>query len=123
MSGIDFIPVVVLKTEHEPSRILAELFNMYLKESCFTNCWKVSLVVPVFKNVGKRSTAKNYCPVNLSVVNKVFEVFGYYSYRYPNSEHCVRYSPKVILNQNANFKDKVKEILSFQFKLLFKRCT
>ena len=39
-----------------------------LKESCFPDCWKVSSVVPVFKNVGERSTAKNYCPVNFSVV-------------------------------------------------------
>ena len=32
------------------------------------------MVVPVFKNVGERSTAKNYCPISLlSVVNKVFE--------------------------------------------------
>ena len=31
-------------------------------------------MVPVFKNVGKRSTAKHYRPVNLlSVVSKVFE--------------------------------------------------
>ena len=30
-------------------------------------------MVPVFKNVGERSTAKNYCPVSLlSVVSKVF---------------------------------------------------
>ena len=31
-------------------------------------------MVPIFKIVGKRSTAKNYCPVSLlSVVSKVFE--------------------------------------------------
>ena len=37
---------------------------------CFPDCWKVSSVVPVFKNVGERSTAKNYCPVSLlSVVS------------------------------------------------------
>ena len=31
-------------------------------------------MVPVFKNVLERSTAKNYCPVSLvSVVSKVFE--------------------------------------------------
>ena len=31
-------------------------------------------MVPGFKNVGERSTAKNYCPVNiLSVASKVFE--------------------------------------------------
>ena len=48
---------------------------MCLKESSFPDCWKVSSVVPVFKNVGERSTAKNYRPVNLlSVVIKVFEI-------------------------------------------------
>ena len=74
-SGPDCIPVVVLKNfEPELSYILATLFNNCLKESCFPDCWKVSLVVPVFKNVGERSTAKNYRPVSLlSVVSKVFE--------------------------------------------------
>ena len=48
---------------------------MYLKESCFPDCLKVSLVVPVFnKNVGERSTVKNYHSFSLpSVVGKVFE--------------------------------------------------
>ena len=74
-SGPDCIPVVVLKNcEPELSYILAELFNKCLKESCFPDCWKVSSVVPVFKNVGDRSTAKSYHPVSLlSVVSKVFE--------------------------------------------------
>ena len=74
-SGPDCIPVVVLKScEPELSHILAKLFNNCLKESCFPDCWKVSLVVPVSKNVGKRSTTKNYNPVSLlSVVSKVFE--------------------------------------------------
>ena len=74
-SGSDCIPVVVLKNcEPELSYILAELFNKCLKESCFPDCRKISSVVPVFKNVGERSTAKNYRPVSLlSVVSKVFE--------------------------------------------------
>ena len=74
-SSPDCIPVVDLKNyEPELSYILAEIFNMCLKESCFPDCWNISLVVPVFKNVGERSAAKNYCPVNLlSVVRKVFE--------------------------------------------------
>ena len=74
-SGPDCIPVVVLKNcEPELSYIIAKLFNICLKESSLPDCWKVSLVVPVFKNVGERSTAKNYCPVSLlSVVSKVFE--------------------------------------------------
>ena len=74
-SGTDCIPVVVLKNcKLELSYILAELFNKCLQESCFPDCWKVSSVVPIFKNVGERSTAKNYHPVSLlSVVSKVFE--------------------------------------------------
>ena len=74
-SGPDCIPVLVLKNcEPELSYILAKLFNKCLKESCFPNCWKVSLVIPLSKNVGERSTAKNYRPVSLlSVVSKVFE--------------------------------------------------
>ena len=71
-SGPDCIPVVVRKNcEPELSYILAELFNKSLKESCFPDCWKVSWVVPVSKNVGERSTAKNYCL--LSVVSKIYE--------------------------------------------------
>ena len=75
VSGPDCIPVVVLKNcEPELSYIVAKLFNKCLKESCFLDCWKVSSVVPVFKHVGERSTAKNYHPVSLlSVVSKVFE--------------------------------------------------
>ena len=74
-SGPDCIPVVALKNcEPELSCILAELFNMCLKESCFPGCWKVPSVVPVFKSVGEKSTAKNYHPVSLlSLVSKAFE--------------------------------------------------
>ena len=55
-SGPDCIPVVVLKNcEPELSYILAELFNMCLKKSCFPDYWKVSSVVPVFENVWERS--------------------------------------------------------------------
>ena len=74
-SGPDCISVVVLKNcEPELSHILADIFNMCLTESCFLECSKVSLVVLVFKNVGERSTAKNYHPVSLlSVVSKVFK--------------------------------------------------
>ena len=78
-SGSDCIPVVVLKNcEPELSNILAELFNKCLKESCVPDCWKVSSVVPVFRNVGEGSTAKSYGPVSLlSAVSKVFEKLVY----------------------------------------------
>ena len=65
-SGPDCIPVVVLKNcEPKLSYILAELFNKCLEQSCFPDCCKISLVVPVFKNVVERSTAKNYHPFSL----------------------------------------------------------
>ena len=65
-SGLDCIPVVILKDcQPELSYILAEVFNICLKESCFPDCWKVSAVVPIFKNAGERSTAENYGPVSL----------------------------------------------------------
>ena len=67
-SGSDCIPVVVLKNcEPELSGILKE----GLKESCFPDCWKVSSVVPVFKNVEERSTAKNYRPGRLWLVKSL----------------------------------------------------
>ena len=74
-SGPDCIPVVVLKNcEPELSYILAELFSKCLKESCIPDCWKVSSVVSLFKNVGESSTAKNYHPFSLlSVFSEVFE--------------------------------------------------
>ena len=59
-SSPDCIPVVVLQNcEPELSYILAKLFNICLKESCFPDYWKVSSVFPVFNNVGERCTAKS----------------------------------------------------------------
>ena len=74
-SGPDCIQVAVLKNcEPELSDILAKFFNKCLKEFCLPDFWKVLSVVPVFKNVGERSTPKNYYPISLLfVVNKVFE--------------------------------------------------
>ena len=51
--------MVLKNCEPELSYILAELFDKCLKESCFPDCWKVSSVLPVFKNVRDRSTGKN----------------------------------------------------------------
>ena len=66
--------MVLKNCEPELNSILAELFNKCLKESCFPDCWKISTVIPVFKNVGERPKVKNYGPVSFpSVVSKVFE--------------------------------------------------
>ena len=49
----DCIPVVVLKKcEPKLSYIVAELFHKCLKESCFPDCWEVSLSL-VFQIVRK----------------------------------------------------------------------
>ena len=65
---------------------------MCLKESCFSDCWKVSSVDPVFKNVGERYTAKNYRPVSLLfVVSKVFQKLINNSF-VDHLEECVLFS-------------------------------
>ena len=52
-SGPDCIPVVVIKnSEPELSYILSELFKIFLKESCFPDCCKISSLFPVFQNAG-----------------------------------------------------------------------
>ena len=71
---IIFLFLVLKNYEPTFSYILAEFFNICLKEPCFPDCWKVSVMVPVFKSAGKRSTANNCCPVSLlSLVSKIFE--------------------------------------------------
>ena len=57
--------MVVLKNcEPELSYILADSFSIYLKESCFTDSWKVTPVIPVFKNVGKGARLKTTVLLN-----------------------------------------------------------
>ena len=52
-SDRDCVSVVVLKNyELELSSILAELFYMCLKESFSPDCWTVSSLFPVCRNVG-----------------------------------------------------------------------
>ena len=69
--GLGCVPVVILKNcEPGLPYIPAEVFNMCLNKSCFSDCWKISSVVPVLKNFGKRSQVKNYDSVSLlSVVS------------------------------------------------------
>ena len=59
-SGPDCIPVVILKNcEPELSYILAELFNICLKESCFPDRWKISWVILYLRMLGKGLLLKN----------------------------------------------------------------
>ena len=53
------------------TRALARNFPQKLG-TYLPNCWKVFSVVPVFMNIGERSTEKNYHPASiLSVVTKI----------------------------------------------------
>ena len=73
-SASDCISVVVLKNcEPELPNVLGEIFNKCLKESCFPDCWNISSVFPVFKNGGEGCAVKNYHPVSLCMVSRVFE--------------------------------------------------
>ena len=88
--------MVIKKCGPALSYILAKLFNICLRESCFPDCWKVSSVVPVFKNVGERSMAKNCRAVSLlSVVSKVFEK---------------------LVNRLVNHLEKFRLLSDFQFR-------
>ena len=71
----DCTAVIVLKNwGSELSYILLEFFKMCLKEPCFADCWKVSLVVLVFNNLEKGLLLKTTAQLVLfSVVIKVFE--------------------------------------------------
>ena len=72
--------VVVLKTcQPKLSYILVELFNLCLKESCFPDCWKVSLVIPVFKIYLH----------NLKSYEISGDMFDLISSSVSNSRHCV----------------------------------
>ena len=94
-NSYDFAYVVehflqIVNCEPELSYILSELFNMCLKESCFPDCSKISLVVHELKNVGERSKAKNYLPVSLlSVISKVFEKLVKYRINDPLEKCCL----------------------------------
>ena len=52
ISGPDIVLVVVI------SKCEPELFIIHLKESCFPDCWKLSLVVPISKKVGESCATK-----------------------------------------------------------------
>ena len=64
--------MVLKNCEPEPSYFLAEIFNKCLKGSCSPDSLKVSSMVPIFKNIGEQSTAKNFVLL-VFFCGKVFE--------------------------------------------------
>jgi hypothetical protein len=61
---------------------LLTIFNASLRQSKFPFLWKISKIIPVFKN-GDRSIIDNYRPISiLSNFSKIFEIV-LYSYIYP----------------------------------------
>ena len=72
------LPVVVLKNcEHEISYMLADVFNICLKESYFLHCWKVSSAILALENINEKSVALNCCSANLlCVFGKICQKIG-----------------------------------------------
>ena len=74
LSGLAYIPIVILKNcKVKISYLLADLFNICLKEPCFSDSWNVSSVGPVFANFGEMFVTVNYSPVSFLSVSKIFE--------------------------------------------------
>ena len=66
--------MILKKSEPEFSSILAAVFSICLKESYFSDCWKVSSVVLYLRMLGRG--LKTNCLVSpLSVVSKIFQKF------------------------------------------------
>ena len=69
LNGI--LVVVPKKSGPELLYILAAIFNICLKESCFPYYWKTLFWLLVLENIEEKSTAKSDCQVNpLFVVTK-----------------------------------------------------
>ena len=79
---------------------------MCLEKSRFPDCWKVTSVIPVSKNVGEKCAAKSYCPVNLIyVVSKVVEKLV------------------IIINWSIDRLEKCDLFPDFQYGFMFSRST
>ena len=53
---------------------LSNLFGLLLRSGHFPSCWKLGIVVPIFKNKGSKGDPENYRPVTLlNSMSKVFE--------------------------------------------------
>ena len=50
--------------------IVAEIFNMCLKESFLPDCWKVSFLVPVFKNARESLVNNNFKIIVLLIASR-----------------------------------------------------
>lgn len=74
-SGPDNVPSIFLKScAFSLSRPLWLLFNKSLNHGIFPVAWKLSYVVPIYKNNGDRNNVENYRPISLmSLIPKLFE--------------------------------------------------
>lgn len=82
--GADNIPAFIVKgCAPVFAPVLCHIFKKSLAVGIFPSCWKISIVIPIFKS-GSKFDVNNYRPVSLlSVFSKVFELIIYkYLYNY-----------------------------------------
>ena len=88
---LDRIPTCLLKQCTDVlTHVITKLINSSLQEGRVPDCWKVALVIPLFKKIGLELTFKNFRPVsNLPFIAKSTE-------RAVISQllkHCTAYAP------------------------------
>ena len=66
VSGCDYLQVVVLRPEYW--NILADFFNMFLKELCDLDYWEFPSAVSVYTSVGETYLTKKYHPISLHIL-------------------------------------------------------
>ncbi|MCG8431474.1 MAG: hypothetical protein MJA29_09920, partial [Candidatus Omnitrophica bacterium] len=73
--GEDGISNQMLKLVAETLDVpLARLFNLIIERETFPDCWKLGIIVPVFKNKDPKSCPSNYRPITLlNSMSKLFE--------------------------------------------------
>ena len=81
------------RTDSEILYKLAECFNINLKQSCFSDCWKFLSVILVLKNFEEISAIKNYSSVIiLFVVSNTLKITGLLINRLYYFEKCGLFS-------------------------------
>ena len=111
------------RTDSEILYKLAECFNINLKQSCFSDCWKFLSVVLVLKNFGEISAIKNYSSVIiLFVVSNTLKITGLLINRLYYFEKCGLFSDFQYVMSSSSAEDLLT-VVSNRIGRTFDRAT